>query len=100
MGLVFGVFAALEFDEGKLAGWKRGREGSFRLLEPVLCCLPGLRRGAWEGMARVSVPALADMVVAVGDIMVVRDRVDIIVVSGKKVGLPFPEGDRSDFAEW
>lgn len=97
---MFGVFAALEFDEGKLAGWKRGKEGSFRLLEPVLCCLPGLRRGAWEGIARVSVPALADMVVAVGDIMVVRDRVDIIVVSCKKVCLLFPKGDRSDFAEW
>jgi hypothetical protein len=76
LGFVFGVPEALEeFDEGKLAGWKRGNEGSLRLDEPELSCLLARRRDAWDGMASVSEPVLAERVVG-GDMM----RGDMVVL--------------------
>lgn len=52
-----GVLAELECCEGKLAGWKRGSDGSLRDDEPVLVCLTcgGGWRRACEGIARDSI---------------------------------------------
>lgn len=69
-----GVLPQLEFGDWKLAGWKRGSEGSLRFDEPLVG-LPGRRRGAWEGMARESDPVLAERGPAGGAIMVVRGMV-------------------------
>lgn len=57
LGPVTGVAAALELWEPKLAGWKRGREGSLKSAELVEeCWRPGGgRRGACDGSARLSI---------------------------------------------
>lgn len=56
---MFGVPAALEpWEDAKLAGWKRGREGKRKLAavpEGCRTCDRGGRRRAWEGMLRESI---------------------------------------------
>lgn len=58
-GPVAGVAAALEFCEGKFAGWKRGRDGSLSCAAvPEECwreCGEGRIRRACDGMARDSI---------------------------------------------
>jgi hypothetical protein len=64
-GPVVGVAAALEFwDEAKLAGWKRGSDGSLKFAavpdEDWRAWTGGLLRRACEGMASDSTPILGD----------------------------------------